>query len=482
MQLASTTIAEICHGRTVVAARDTALATGLTWDSRDVEPGNVYAALPGERVDGHDFCCDALRAGAAGVLVSKASTEELISCAEERDAFVIEVDDTMQAIVDLARAWRSMLSATVVALTGSSGKTTTKNYIFGVLSTMGSCVATLGNQNNELGVPATLLRAEKSTETVVVEMGMRGRGQIAELCDIAQPNQSLITNVGTSHIELLGSRDAIAQAKAEIIAGTKTGGVVYINSSDDYASQLPALGDAAAHNLTVTFFDGSGSDPETYDEAIRPTVYATNIQLDEWGCATFDLHIPGQVASCSLQVAGRVNVHNACAAAAVGANLGMSAQEITQALATVEPEQGRQRILKTEDDVIVVDDCYNANPDSTCASLETFATLLTAGKRIAVLGDMLELGDFTQAGHARVGAAAAASNLDALVCVGTFADDIAQAAREAGQAEQTITCVASADEALAQVHSMLAPGDAVLIKASHSVGLARVVEGLVTEA
>ena len=213
-----------------------ALATGLTWDSRDAKPGDVYVALPGERVDGHDFVGAALSGGAVCALVMQPLDEAVRMLAAELGASVIEVPDTAHAVADIAREWRSHLHGRVIALTGSTGKTTTKNLVRDVLASTLSTVATAGNQNNELGVPKTLLAAEQDTQAVVVEMGMRGAGQLADLCDYVRPDWGLVVNVGESHIELLGSRENIARAKAELLCALPEGtGRAFVNADDDYA-------------------------------------------------------------------------------------------------------------------------------------------------------------------------------------------------------------------------------------------------------
>ena len=228
MRLQLSEIASAVNAAQTIEAND--LVTGITWDSREVAPGDLYVALPGERVDGHDFIDAAYRAGACAALVSREV---------QADYPVLRVADTQQALVDLARYWRGKLQGTVVGLTGSTGKTTTKNLVRDVLAHGASVVATKANQNNELGVPRTLLNAEADTNMVVVEMGMRGQGQIAELCEYAKPDWGLVTNVGESHIELLGSRQNIAHAKAELLSALPDGlGIAFVNAADDYAVEL----------------------------------------------------------------------------------------------------------------------------------------------------------------------------------------------------------------------------------------------------
>lgn len=455
------------------------LCTGIAWDSRLVAAGDVYVALPGARVDGHDFCAAALAAGAACLLVSKEPAADVRAAAQQAGAGIVRVPDTFRAITDLAAAWRGEIAGKVLAVTGSSGKTTTKNLIRAVLAAAGPTVATAGNQNNELGVPATLLRADRTTAFVVVEMGMRGFHQLDALCAFVKPDAALVTNVGESHIELLGSRDGIAHAKAEALAAVPAGGFAFVNASDDFAAELLEYGEIAAHGARLYAYDGSGADPATYPEALRPEVFASDISFDEAGRPRFVLHTPAGQAPCALALAGGHNVHNACAAAAVGSAWGVPLDAIVAALEGERPVAGRQNAVAGLRGSTVIDDCYNANPDSLRASLATFASMKVAGKRIAVLGDMGELGSFSEEAHTQAGIWAAQAGVDELVAVGAFAPVMAAAAVSAGIDAAHVRTVSSAREALAAVEPLVECGDCVLVKGSHSVGLEAVVKGLV---
>ena len=332
MRLNHKQIAACTGGSFVVEPLDPrALATGLTWDSRDAKPGDVYVALPGERVDGHDFVGAALSGGAVCALVMQPLDEAVRMLAAELGASVIEVPDTAHAVADIAREWRSHLHGRVIALTGSTGKTTTKNLVRDVLASTLSTVATAGNQNNELGVPKTLLAAEQDTQAVVVEMGMRGAGQLADLCDYVRPDWGLVVNVGESHIELLGSRENIARAKAELLCALPEGtGRAFVNADDDYADFVREHARLDARRVETVLFDGSAAAAERRAqaeaaEAARPAVWAEQVELDEQGRPRFRLHAVGfadapeeETARCALTLRGLHNVSNACAAAAVG--------------------------------------------------------------------------------------------------------------------------------------------------------------------
>ena len=475
------------------------LLQGISWDSREIEAGCLYVALPGERVDGHAYVGAALRAGARAALVTDRPDEAAMLLAREMGAAIIEVPNTAHAITDIAREWRHHLKGRVIGLTGSTGKTTTKNLVRDVVAAAHTVVATKANQNNELGVPKTLLSADPETEVVVVEMGMRGRGQIEELCEFVRPDWGVITNIGESHIELLGSRENIARAKAELLAALPAAGVAILNADDAMTPFAWELSGLASRGGALVCFDGSGDArplaAAADDEDALPAaaaVWAEDVSLDDQGRPHFTLCACGFDApadadeacethrvACALNLRGMHNVANACAAAAVGCRLGMSLELVAEALAEAEAEAGRQEVLQARGGFTVVNDAYNANPDSMRASLKTFCALAVPGKRIAVLGDMGELGDYAPACHAGIGELAATLPLDRLVCVGELASIIADAAEKAGMDPHRIVRATALSEVLGDLDVCVEPGDAVLVKASHFMGLERVVEGLV---
>ncbi len=516
-------VAACTGGSFVVEPMDPrALMTGVTWDSREVAAGDLYVALPGARVDGHAFVADALRKGALCTLVAAPPDDATCLLAREMGAAVVEVPDTRAAVTDLARWWRAQIGARVIAVTGSSGKTTTKNLVRDVLSRAASAVATAGNQNNELGVPKTLLAADVETEAVVVEMGMRGAGQIAELCDFALPDWGLVTNVGEAHIELLGSREGVASAKAELLEALPAGrGVAFLNAADDFCGFVRDRALLDARGVRTVLFDGTGEHAERLEARAAVAalsggeadalVWADDVSLDEEGCPRFTLCASGfppparrgaaeaaapgtggfpsaagaadprgiERASCALVLRGVHNVSNACAAAAVGRAFGMALPDIAAALAASLPECGRQEVVAARGGFTVVNDAYNANPDSMRAALLAFASMETAGARIAVLGDMLELGGYARACHEGIGRLVAELPIDCLVCMGDEARSIASAAQGAGMDSEKVVVAETTSDVLGELDARVRPGDAVLVKASNSMGLARVVEGLV---
>lgn len=469
-------------------------ATGLSWDSREVTSGDVYLALKGARVDGHDFIVAAIAAGAVGVLVTAQLSAETLIALKDAGVWVLAVNDAMDAIAALACAWRTKLTARVVGITGSSGKTSTKNLVRDVLSSQCSTIATQGNQNNELGVPKTILNATQDTEALVVELGMRGLGQIASLASFVQPDVAVITNIGESHLELLGSRKNIARAKAELLEALPDGlGVAVVNAACPYTpfmcehAQLRQRGikivayDGSADMYAKTSFDASRQSFEQADDftlTLKPQVFARNVELDERGYPSFDLCTPQGECRCVLSVQGAHNVHNACAAAAVGLEFGLSLQQIQEALSHTQAEAGRQEIIESPQGFTIINDAYNANPDSMEASLRFFASYAPSRRHIAVLGDMGELGSALQVGHERVGGVAA-DVVDVLICVGEYSAYLSAGAQSAGMAPSAILCFPDRESATAYLQENLVAGDVVLLKASHALGLERIAERLV---
>lgn len=475
-------------GRFLVEPIDaSALYTGISFDSREVQADWLYVALPGERVDGHRFVEEALRKGALGALVTDMPAASAKTLARELGAAIIEVPNTFHAITDIAEAWRGHLCGHVIGITGSTGKTTTKNLVRDVLSAKYRVVATKANQNNELGVPMTLLAADPETEMVVVEMGMRGPGQIAELCRFVRPQWGLVTNVSECHIELLGSMENIAAAKAELLAALPSGtGRAFVNAQDASTDLVLQTAQAARRDVDVYTFAGLKRDDAPVADgsgAARGRVWAEEGSLDEEGRPVFMLCAEGfgderEKALCRLGLHGAHNVANACAAAAIARACGMTLPVIAEALSAAMPESGRQEVMRTRTGCTVINDAYNANPDSMRASLAAFRALPVAGRRYAVLGDMGELGDYARACHESVGTYAAGCELDELICVGELSAHIASAAVEGGMDDAHVSRASTVADVLEALDALLEPGDAVLVKASHFMGLERVVEGL----
>lgn len=526
MRLNCKQIMQYTGGRYIVEPIDaSAILTGMTWDSRDVAQNCLFAALPGQKVDGIAFAKDALRAGASAIICEKSPEPSACVMAKELGCAIIEVPSTEHAISDLASGWRDHLHALVIGVTGSVGKTTTKNLMRDVCSTRFKTVATVSNQNNELGVPNTILSADADTEVVIVEMGMRGLGQITELCQIARPDWGVIVNVRESHMELLGSKENIARAKMELLlALPESKGRAFLNIEDEWTGFLVRESRLEARDIQAIGFGNpaEAGDGETQPEAAIakseevaedpassgsegsefpqgfPRVIAKGIELDDEGCPDFRIEASGfedfpteeppmfqyvdmaeTEAECRMHVQGAHVVTDAVAAAAVGMALGIPITEVAEAIAAYVPSAGRLETVIARDGFVILNDSYNAGPDSMRAALSALASMKVAGKRVAVLGDMGELGRIERECHLGVGRFSAACGIDELYCVGSLASLIAEGALEAGMGEESIHSVQTTGEALGLLEGNLAASDAVLVKASHFMNLNRIVEGLV---
>jgi UDP-N-acetylmuramoyl-tripeptide--D-alanyl-D-alanine ligase len=457
------TIARVTGGE-VVAGDGSAMAGSAVIDSREATAGAAFFALPGDRADGHSYIEQALQAGARVVVVARDDVD--VRAAFDRagrpDSALVHVDDVSAALSALARYDRGRLTCPVIGITGSTGKTTTKDFIFSALTLALDVVATEGNRNNELGVPLTLLRADLTTDAVVVEMGMRGEGQIRELCALARPTAGIVTNIGTSHLELLGTQEHIAHAKGELIECLPSDGRAFLNADDEWSARL-----AATSTAPVTYY-GVGPDAD---------VRGTDVDTDERGRVSFMLRTPEGDAPAKLVTPGRHNVYNATAAAAVGLYLGLTLSQVVEGLECATGSPMRMEVFETADGITVVNDAYNANPTSMRAALATLSDM-AAQRRVAVLGDMAELGSLAELAHFKLGEAVGDARLDGLVTVGALARRIAEGARGQGMAPDRVVAVDSADEAVEAASEMLVAGDVVLVKASRVMGLEKVVEGL----
>ncbi len=447
---------------------------GVAVDSRKVAPGELFVAIPGERVDGNDYAGAALEAGAGAVAMTREPDAALAAAAEAAGAALLAVDDAERFLLDLAAWWRSGLSCAVVGVTGSSGKTTTKEMVAAVLGTTFKTHATEGNLNSLIGAPLTVLACPRDAEALVVEMGMNSSGEIARIAAMARPHIGVVTNVGMAHIGLLGSRLNIARAKGELVeALVKTDGQVrwptaaVLWGEDDYTEWMRGQVAEPRGIRTVTF--GTSA----HDEA-----RCTEFSFDAAGCAAGRVVLPSG-ASCDLALAmpGEHSLIDALAAAAVGDMLGVSAGRIAQALGALRPMRMHQQVVRAPGGFTVIDDSYNANTDSMRRAVDVLCAL-PASRRIACLGDMGELGDTAAVMHAVVGAYVAAKPVDVLVAVGPLSRGMAEAARLMGMEKDAVVTVDDADAAGRALRDVLRPGDAVLVKASRSTGLDRTVEAV----
>jgi UDP-N-acetylmuramoyl-tripeptide--D-alanyl-D-alanine ligase len=448
-------IARVVGGKPVdVADPEVQVVADVTADSREVSPGGAFVALVGEHVDGHDFAAAAVAAGAAVVLASRPV-----------DGPAIVVDDVLVALGRWSRALLDRLpDVTVVGVTGSAGKTTTKDLLADLLAELGPTIAPPGSLNNELGLPLTVLRADERTRWLVLEMGARSAGHIAYLCEVAPPRIGVELLVGFAHIGVFGGRDAIAQAKAELVKALPHDGVAVLNGDDDRVRAMRELTTAA----TVLF--GRGTDVD---------VRADAVVIDEAGRAGFTLHAAGATAPVQLQLVGEHHVSNALAAASVAWGAGLGVADIARVLSSSRPRsRWRMEVTERADGVVVVNDAYNASPEAVRAALKTLVTMADGRRTWAVLGEMRELGDIAQSEHDAIGRLAVRLDVSRLVVVGEGAKAIHLGAALEGSYGEESLYVPDVAAAARLVVDQVAPGDVVLVKASRAIGLERVAEAL----
>ncbi|MCC5478212.1 UDP-N-acetylmuramoyl-tripeptide--D-alanyl-D-alanine ligase [Streptomyces barringtoniae] len=449
-------IAAVVGGQTHDIPDPSVEVTGpVVRDSREVVPGSLFAAFVGERVDGHDYAPQVIEAGAVAVLASRPVGVP-----------AIVVDDVQTALGALARHVVRRLGATLVALTGSAGKTSTKDLIAQVLQRKAPTVFTPGSLNNEIGLPLTALSATEETRFLVLEMGARGIGHIRYLTDLTPPRIGLVLNVGTAHIGEFGGREQIAQAKGEIVEGLPEDGAAILNADDPLVRAM-----ASRTKAKVVLFG----------ESAEADVRAENVRLTDSGQPSFRLLTPSGASDVTMRLYGEHHVSNALAAAAVAHELGMSAEEIATALSEAGSlSRWRMEVTERLDGVTIVNDAYNANPESMRAALRALAAMGKGRRTWAVLGKMAELGDEALAEHDAVGRLAVRLNVSKLVAVGGIEASWLQlgAYNEGSWGEESVH-VSDAQAAIDLLRSELRPGDVVLVKASRSVGLESVAQALV---
>jgi UDP-N-acetylmuramoyl-tripeptide--D-alanyl-D-alanine ligase len=432
-----------------------AVASSVTIDSRVAEPGSLFVALPGEHADGHAFVGDALSRGAAGAIVDRRSV---------REEPTIVVADAGRALLALAAdERRAMTGVTVIAITGANGKTSTKDLAASVLSTRMPTHASPASFNNEIGLPLTLLGARADTEVIVAEMGARREGDVAALCTVASPGAVVVTNLGVAHMGIFGSWDAIVRSGAEPLEALGPDAVAILNADDPVVASLSSRTRARVR----TFGLSAGAD-----------VRAQDIALDEDGLASFTLAVGDERERVELAVPGEHMIANALAAAACGSELAISAAECAAALKGAHVSRWRMESFTTSGDVRVVNDAYNANPESMAAALKAARWMARGTRLAAVLGHMAELGPISLEEHERLGELVVRVGVERLVTVGPEAEQIARAAIREGALPADVASCGTPDEAVADLAAWMAPGDVVLVKGSRVAGLERVAEAL----
>lgn len=438
------------------------MVTGVVSDTRQITGGELFVAIAGERVDGSTLAGAAIEAGASGVLTADPKLTADSGAPADR---IIAVEDPLIALGALAgeslrRAREANPSLKVVAVTGSVGKTTTKDLLASLLAIRGPIIAPPGSFNNELGLPLTVLRAGEDTATLVLEMGADHIGNIDYLTSIAPPDVSVVLAVARAHLGEFGGIENVAKAKSELVTGTKPDGVVILNAHDDRVRAMANLATAEVH-----YFGMQG----------LPGPHAEDVRLDALGHPQFTLVTSRGRAEVTLGLVGAHHVSNALAAAAVADAFGIGPEEIAATLAQTGPASPHRMAVTERDGILFIDDSYNANPDSMRAGLDALETLGKGRRKIAVLGAMLELGEASEAEHAAIGEYACKSGVDVVVAVGQEMDALVAGAK-AGGIEVVET---GADTAIDALSPIMADGDVILFKGSNGSGVWRVADALV---
>ena len=450
-------VVKICNGE-IICGREDEVLEDFTQDTREVKKGYVYIGIKGEHHDGNLLYEDAINNGAKACILQKSSIENKIDIEEIKEKYanitIILVENTIKVLQDIAKYKRSLYDIPVIGITGSVGKTSTKDIIASVISKKYNTLKTLGNYNNQIGLPLTVLRL-KDHEAMVIEMGMNQKGEISNLTKIAKPTVAVITNVGTAHIGNLGSRENILNAKLEILDGLQENGTLVINNDNDLLNKWNE--ENINKNFKVlTFGMENKSDIMPYD-----------IVLSENG-STYKIDIDGMTYNVNVSVGGNHFVLNSLCAIAIGRLFNIEMQDILKGIEKFELTKRRMQIEKNKEGITIINDCYNANYDSMKAAIE-YLGKINANKKIAVLGDMLELGEFSKELHKKVGEEVVKNKIDILITVGNLAKEIAKEAIERGMKEKDIFICNNNDEAASLIKQQASKGDAILLKASNGL-------------
>jgi len=445
-------VKEAAGGR-LVSGRPGVSVTGVSIDSRSVAAGELFVAIVGPRFDGHDFVAAAARQGAVAALVHR-------DVEAPADVALVRVADTTRALADLARHVRRTAAVPVACITGSTGKTTTKDMTASLLASRGPVLKTEGNLNNQYGLPLTLVRLAPEHWSAVLELGMSAPGELRGLSAIAEPDIAVITNVGPAHLEFFPSVDAIAEAKAEILEGLRPGGVAVLNAEDPRVRRIG---------------ERSGREVLWFGRDRRHDVSAENWRGSIAGMR-FDLRLGGQTVDVALPLAGPHYAMSFLAAAAVAHRLGIEAEAIAEAASRIVAAPHRGQVVQCDQGVTILDDCYNANPDAVEAAVVALG-LAVGRRRVAFLGDMLELGDQGPRLHRESGEGLA-GRVDAVVGVGPLSQSLLEGARARGMAEGALHHFPDSTAAAGVVAELAEAGDAILVKGSRGMRMERIVEAL----
>ncbi len=450
-------VINLCKGKIIFGKEDETIED-IVRDTREVKKGDTYIGFKGEKNDGNLMYEQALKNGAKICLLQKSSIENSIDIEkikkEYNNSTIILVEDTTKTLQQIATLKRNMYNIPVVGITGSVGKTSTKDIIASVMSKKFNVLKTLGNYNNQIGLPLTILRL-KDENAMVVEMGMNQIGEISNLTKIAKPTVVVITNVGTAHIGNLGSRENILKAKLEILEGLEENGILVINNDNDMLNKWNNENKNKSFKV-ITFGMENKSDIMPYE-----------VQLSENG-STYKIDIEGKTYNVNISVGGNHFVLNSLCAIAIGRIFNIKMEDILDGIANFELTKRRMQVEKNKQGITIINDCYNANYDSMKAGIEYLAKI-NAKNKIAVLGDMLELGNFAKELHERVGKEVAKNNIDVLITVGDLSKYIASEAERMGLSDKNIFCYKTNEDAIKKIKEISKEGDAILLKASNGL-------------
>jgi len=449
----------------IIQGNQDCLISRISIDSRTLIPGDLFFAIIGPSFDGHDFIFEAFNKGAAGVVVCKGASTLLQNEQIDKDKIIIEVKDTLSALQDWSKHYKDKFKTFNICVTGSNGKTTTKEIIAHILSQEFPLLKTSGNYNNEIGIPLTLLQLNKSHQLLVAEMGMRGLGEIKTLTNFIPPNLAVITNIGEAHIGLLGSKDNIFKAKSELLLSLDKDGKAIINRDDPYFFKMLEIvkdkkvytfgienkGDIMARDIIMVS-----------DKGIRFTLEVQNDKSRE-------IYFP---------LLGRYNIYNALAAVAVAFALGIEFDLIERGLSSFKPLDLRMQLSNFYNDIKILNDSYNASPLSVKSALETLAEAAQNNRKIAILGDMLELGEKTDFYHREIGKEVAKLSIDTLITVGQGGKIIAQSSKEEGMAEERVFSFEKNEKInlAKKLLNLIKPGNFVLLKGSREMKMEEILE------
>ncbi len=454
-------VIEMCNAKLICGELDTVLEN-FCRDTREIKAGDVFVGLQGENHNGSERYEEALEKGAKACILQNIIIPDNIK-QRYKDRTILIVEDTIRALQKLAEYKRTMYDIPVIAVTGSVGKTSTKDIIASVMSKEYNVLKTEGNYNNHIGVPLTILRL-KNHSAMVVEIGMNHLGEISELTNIVKPTVAVITNIGTAHIGNLGSRHNILKAKLEILEGLQSDGKVVINNDNDLL-----------HDWVLS--ESGRYDVVTFGMENISSVMAYNTKLME-DRSTYNIDVKGKTYSVDIRIPGNHFVLNSLCAIAVGRIFNIDMQNILDGIRSFELTKRRMQIEKIENNITIINDCYNANYDSMKSSIEYLATL-SHNKRIAVLGDMLELGEYSERLHRQVGTDVYRNNIDILITVGTQAKFIAEEAEDLGMDRRNIYVFDENNQAIIKLQDFMKEGNlAILIKASNGMGFQEIFENI----